>query len=110
MTRSSRERASSTRPTGWRSWAGTGRRGFSRCSPSARWRRRSWTRWSGTLDELTLRYLAQQAELGGAEVILSGKRAVAAPIPAQHPEERRAERREPSAAPAADASTLPAQA
>jgi uracil-DNA glycosylase family 4 len=35
------------------------------------------------LDELTRRYLAQQAELGGPEVILSGKRALEAPVPAE---------------------------
>jgi uracil-DNA glycosylase len=60
------------------------------------------------LDELTRRYLAQQAELGGPEVILSRKRSVGTPMPAQpvgtprRSEERRAETREPSGTPAAD--------
>jgi uracil-DNA glycosylase len=54
------------------------------------------------LDELTRRYLAQQAELGGPEVILSRKRSVETPMPAQpagtsgRSEERRAETREPA--------------
>src|SRR5688572_23744577 len=36
------------------------------------WRRRSSTPWSDLLDELRRRYLIQQVELGGAEVILGG--------------------------------------
>ena len=52
------------------------------------------------MDELTRRYLAQQAELGGPEVILSRKRSVETPLPAQpagtarRSEERGAETRE----------------
>ena len=41
-----------------------------RSSRSARWPRRSSTPWSGTLADEWRRYLAQQAELGGAEIIL----------------------------------------
>ena len=54
------------------------------------------------MDELTRRYLAQQVELGGSEVILSRKRPVATPMAAPSAEtttgseERRAQTREPS--------------
>ena len=58
------------------------------------------------MDELTRRYLAQQAELGGPEVILSRKRAIEVPRSAPGAQEQR----EPSARtpPPEDAGTPPA--
>src|SRR5919201_6874253 len=49
---------------------------FCRCSPNVRWPRRSSTWWSRPLAGEWERYLKQQIELGGAELVLStaGKR------------------------------------
>ena len=65
-----RRRASRWTPTAWRCSTATARRGSCRCSRSGRWPRRSSTPWSRPLADERRRYLAQQIELGGAEIIL----------------------------------------
>src|SRR5215213_3947806 len=58
-------------PIASRCWAVTEAAVFSRCNRSARSPRRSSTWWRTPLADEWRRYLEQQIELGGAEVLLS---------------------------------------
>ena len=86
--------------------AARARRASCRSSPSARWPRRFSTRWSAPLADERRRYLAQQIELGGAEVILGRRRQPrrSARSPSRRPAEpaRASSRRGPPATGRAD--------
>src|SRR5215204_5549512 len=70
--RSSRVPGSRRTPTASLCSAEMGAGGSSLCNRSAKWRRTFWMWWSSPLADEWRRYLAQQMELGGAEVVLSG--------------------------------------
>src|SRR5919107_5004631 len=63
--------ASRRRPIGWHCSAETGPDRYFRCSPNGKWPTPFWIVWSRTLGDERERYLRQQIELGGSEVVLS---------------------------------------
>src|SRR5829696_8069144 len=69
--RSNRVRGSKRTPTVSPCWAVMEAAVFSRCNPSARSPRRYSTWWRTHLADEWRRYLEQQIELGGAEVVVS---------------------------------------
>src|SRR4051794_17290531 len=69
--RSSRAPDSRRTPIGSRSWAGTALARFFPYSRSAMWQRQSSIWWSRPLESEWERYLRQQIELGGSEIVLS---------------------------------------
>src|SRR5687768_14437047 len=77
-TRWRRERASRARPIALRSWGVTEASRPFRSRTSAAWPRRFSTPSRATLGDERLRYLRQQMELGGAEIILSAGRSATA--------------------------------
>src|SRR5215213_5251885 len=71
MMRWSRGPGSRKTPTGWLSSGGTAPERSFLCSPSGKSQKPSWIEWSRTLGSDWERYLRQQIELGGDEVVLS---------------------------------------
>src|SRR5215216_1517431 len=71
MTRSSPAPVSRRKPTGSPCSAAMEPGRFSHSSRSVKSRRRFWIAWSRTLADEWRRYLQQQIELGGSEVVLN---------------------------------------
>src|SRR4051794_35905721 len=66
-------------PIAWRCWAAMAPARSFLFNPSAKWPRQSSTWWSRPLADEWERYLRQQIELGGAEVVVSARPLVEQP-------------------------------
>src|SRR5215210_1778289 len=80
--RSSPEPVLRRTPTALLCWEGMAADGFFLCNPSAKWPKTFLMSWSRRLADPWRRYLAQQMELGGAEVVLSAGQQVSRSVTA----------------------------